>query len=295
METDQRQPWEDFLQKKRDVQQLREALAARHAEKEKAYESLAALRNQLKTQAVLITTLRQERDALTDGVKALKAEREKVQVRVQEKSLEKEEVEQQWKKLREDLSLEKNPARIAEYIAAIEKKIETEVMPFSQELVLTKKTKELKGKLRQVQELSRAEQRKNTVAADFAGTRREAQDFHTQVQAKARQSQEKHERMLATLQELKKLREEEQPLAEQHLTLKVQYHEGREKLNLAFQDLRAWERLFEKNTALRRQKARALEEEQLAKMREAVEEKLKKGQKLRMEDILAFQTGKDTD
>src|SRR3989338_4707267 len=239
METDQRQPWEDFLQKKSDVQQLREALATPHAEKEA--------------------------------------------------------VEQQWKKLREDLSQENNPARLAEYLAALEKKIETEVMPFSQELLLTKKTKELKGKLRQVQKLSLAEQRRNTVAADFAGTRREAQDFHMQVQEKARQSQEKHERMLATLQELKKLREEEQSVAEKHLASKVQYHEERKKLNTAFQELQMLERLFEKNTALRRQKARALEEEQLAKMREAVEEKLKKRQKLCMEDILAFQTGKYTD
>ncbi|MDP3639585.1 MAG: hypothetical protein Q8R53_00070 [Nanoarchaeota archaeon] len=293
MESNQRQPWEDFLQKKREVQQFHEALAARHAEKEKVYESLAALREQLKTRAVLITTLRQERNVLTDDVKSLKAEREKVQVRVQEKSLEKEEVEQQWKKLREDLSLENNPARLAEYLAALEKKIETEVMPFSQELLLTKKTKELKGKLRQVQKLSLAEQRRNTVAADFAGKRREAQDFHWQVQEKARQSQEKHQRMLATLQELKKLREEEQSVAEKHLALKVQYHEERKKLNAAFQDLWALERLFEKSTALRRQKSRALEEEQLAKMREAVEGKLKRGEKLRMEDILAFQTGKE--
>src|SRR3989338_2240643 len=121
METDQRQPWEVFLQKKRDVQQLREALATRHAEKEKVYETLAALRDQLKTRAVLITTHSQERNVLTDEVKALKSTREQLQGKVQEKSLEKEAVEQQWKKLREDISQENNPARLAEYLAALER------------------------------------------------------------------------------------------------------------------------------------------------------------------------------
>lgn len=289
MENDHKLLWETFLEKKKAVQQLREALASLHAEKENAFQALSALREQLRQQAVQITTLRQERNALTDEVKSLKAVREKLHKTVREKSTEKDDVEKQWKKLHEDLSKASRPERIAEAIAAIEKKIETEVMPFSQEQQLTKKTKELRQQLRKVQELSVAEQRKNTVTADFAEKRRDAHTYHRQVQDRAQQSQGKHGQMLAQLQQLQQLRADEQSLAEKHLALKVHYHEERKKLGAAFDELRALERLFEKNTALRRQKERAYQEEQLEKKQEEVEEKLKKRQKLTMEDILAFQ------
>lgn len=277
---------EEYVQKKKDVSMLRTQLISLNTDKEKVFQELRSLGQQTKPLMGQINKIKQERDELTTKVKTLKEEREKLNETVKEKAHEKQEVMDKQKGLVRDSPSTENPGRIKAEIARLEMKIQTEVIPFEKEQQFTKHIKELKLKLKQLEQLGLAWREASTASAGFSHARQKANDMHQEIQVVAQQSQEKHQQMNGLYDQIKKLRQQEKPLKQKYGELKAQW-EGLKKT-------------FDETVARANELAKLFHEEEetsfKAKAREKsalVQEKLKSGKKLRMEDILAFQASKE--
>ncbi len=277
---------EEYLQKKKEVSELRAQLTSINIEKEKSYQELRSGGQQIRAIMGNINKLKQERDQLTTQVRSLKEEREKLNEAVKEKAHDKQEILVQKKDVLKDTERKENPGRLKAEIARLEMKIQTEVMPFTKEQQLTKHIKELKAKIKQAEQRGEAWKEVHTASADFSEARKKANDIHRQIQEIAQQSQEKHQQMNTFYGQLKQLRQQEKPAKQKYLELKSKLDEGKKKFDELVARVNELAKLFhDDNEKSFKAKAREKSAE--------VQEKLKSGKKLRMEDILAFQAGKE--
>lgn len=272
----------EFDEKKKELSKLRAQLNPLNSQKEQIFQELRSLRNKFKPLQERIKTLKNARDDFTKQVKTLKEERTQLNLAVKEKSVSKKEVDQKKKEMLEKVDLGDSPARIKAQIRKLEEKIETEVIPFSQEEKIRKIIKGLKAQYNQVKGLDEVWKAVNTTGADFAEARRKAEQSHRKVQELAGQSQEKHTEINKLYRELKELRKNEHPLAEKYLDLKAQCQQLKKSLDGLFQRVNELSKLFTNED--RKSRKQILRE----KTSEVVE-KIRKRQKLSTEDILAFQ------
>lgn len=280
------EPKEEYLQKKKEVSQLRAQLTSLNIEKEKVYRELHSGGQQIRSIMGQINQIKQERDQLTSQVKALKEEREKLNEVVKEKAQEKQEVLDKKKELLQGVERKESPGRLKTEIARLEVKIQTEVMPFEKEQQLTKHIKELKAKVKQAEQQKEAWKEVTAASADFSESRKKANQIHQQIQEFAEKSQGKHEQMNTFYDQIKKLRQQEKPTKQKYLELKAQLDQLKKNFDESVAGVNERAKLFqEENEKSFRVKAREKSAE--------VQEKLMKGKKLKMEDILAFQAGKE--
>ncbi|MEW5896311.1 MAG: hypothetical protein AB1668_01340 [Nanoarchaeota archaeon] len=272
----------EFYQKKKELSELRSRLNTFGSQKEEAYRQLKAYREKTSSRRDRIRGLRAERDRLTRQVKELKKERDERNVLAKEKSAARKEVDQKRKELLEQVDVGESPAKIRMLIRKLEEKIETEVMPFPHEQQLRKKIKELEAEYKQVEALGEAWKSVNTAAANFAESRRQAEEIHHQVQDLAEQSQAKHEQLVSLLKEGKEYKGEEKLLAEKYLQLKAKFEQAKKEFKEAAVNVDELGKILgEEDKKKFRQKVREKTAE--------VKEKIRKKKKLSTEDILAFQ------
>lgn len=285
-ETDLNELRKEFHQKKRDLVKLRFQLNTIHSQKEEAFHGLRSTQDKIRSKLKQVKSLRETRDTLTKQVKTLKEEREKLNQGVKEKAGKKKEVDQKKQELIEQIDFKGNPAALKRQIDQMETRLETELMPFTKEQQLRKTVKELRVQYKEISQLGTVWKEVNTASADFSEMRRKAQDTHHEVQKIAETSQEKHQEIQKIYDELHQLKEQEQPLAEKHLHLKVEY----ESVKKSFEEIQS--RVNELGKLFKDEEEKdfkSLVREKTAQ----VQDKLKKGKKLSTEDILAFQASKE--
>ena len=277
---------EEFESKKKEVSHLRSQLHTLHESKEAAYNELKAVRDQIKQRTSRIRAFKEERDNLTKQVKELKKERDKFNLIMKEKAVVKTEASKKKEEVLGKFEVREKPSGIKEQIRRLETKIETEVMPFTKEQQIRKVIKELKSRYDKVKILDQVWKEVNMASADFSEVRHKAQDFHESMQKTAHDSQAKHEEINKIYEEVKVLQAQEQPLAEKHHELRTQYEEKKKELEAIGGKADELAKVFHEESE---KSFRTKVKERTAE----VQEKLKKGKKLRMEDILAFQASKD--
>lgn len=277
---------EEFSQKKKLLGSLRSELHSLHQQKEETFHKLRTLHDQIKQHNDQLKVLKENRDALTAKVKELKQQRDTFNQAVKERASEKKIVDDKKKELLEQLDYVDNPQRLKSEMRKLEEKIETEVMPFKKEQELQKKIKELKARYIKVAAVETVWKEANTSSANFSEARRKAQDFHHSMQQMAQQSQQKHEEVNKVFEEIKELRQQERPLADAHRSFKEKYESQRKETEGVAARVKELAALFEEE---QEQNFKHQVKEKTA----AVTEKLKKGKKLSMDDILAFQASKE--
>ncbi len=286
METESSDQRAEWRQKKQELAQLREQLSLRQEEKEKAFHEFKLLHDKIKAHTARLTQLKQERDNLTQHVKAVKGERDQFNLAAREKSEQRKSVEEKQEQVYSHLKVRENPRALKAEIRRLETKIETEALPFTKEQQITKQIKVLKVRAKALEQVEQVQKEMTLAAADFSQARRVAQESHHQVQKLAEQSQQKHEEMNQLYDEIRTWREQEKPLAGKHRQLREQYQQVRKALELVSA------RVQKLNKSFWEEEEKSFNE----KVREktaAVQEKLKAKKKLSMDDILAFQASKE--
>ncbi len=276
----------EFYKKKKELTELRSKLNAISSQKENFFRELRSSRDKLKDRMSKIRTLRQERDELTKQVKELKKGRDELNLAVKETAAVKKGSDQKKKEMMEKLNVAGNPMALKSAIEKIEMRIVTEVMPFEQEEKLRKKIKELKAQFKKLEELGQVWREVHTVAVNLSDTRRRAEESHQKVQEVAAKSQEIHEQINTLYEEVKKSREEERGLAEKYLESKAQYEQLKKSLDELLQRINELGKIFgeEEKKDFRKQ---------VQERTAAVTEKLRRKEKLSMDDILAFQATRE--
>lgn len=272
---------QEFEKLKKEVSALRAKLNPIYKNKEDAFAKMLDVHKEIKQRIETLKKLKEERDSLTNEVKKLKDERNKLNEEVKEKGQELKGIEQEKLKAGKDFE-RSDPSIIESEIERLEQKVETEVIPFTQEQQIRKKIKELKNKKDKLSRLGLIWKDIKTTSRDFFKTRKKAMSSHHDVQEKAQLSQDKHEAMNKVYEELKKLRDEERPFSQQHKQFKEEYHQVKSEIAEKQKKLDQLSGVF-KDISNKRYS------DKIKAKTEEVEEKLKKRKKLRTEDILAFQ------
>ncbi len=276
----------EFSRKKQESVSIRAQLQALSTEKEPLFRQLKILRDKIQVKITQIAELKRERDQRTSQVKQVKQEREKLNLLMKEKAGEKKKVEEKKQVLLEKAVVPQNPHRLKVQIEQLERKIETEVMPFEQEKRIRKQIKELQVLYKQAELVGGMWREVKAVTSDFVQSRHLAQDSHHKVQDLAQQSQQKHEEMNKVYEDVKLLRAEEKPLLEKYQQLRKQQEELKKTLLAVQARVAELSKVFQEDEGTDfRSKVR--------EKKAAVQDKLKKGKKLSMDDILAFQASNE--
>lgn len=270
----------EYQTKKQEMSSLKSSLHSLNTEKEAAYHDLKTLREKISAHTAKIQELKGQRNSLTGQVKELKGERDKLNLVVKEKAQVTHSTDQQKQEVQS--VPRESPQRLRAEIARLERKIETEIMPFPKEQELTKQIKVLKAAYKKIAAAVEVSKEINAVRAEFSESRKKAQDVHQQVQDLAHQSQDVHVNINSLYDEIKSWREAEKKAAERYLLLKEQYAQARQKQD----DL--GKQLDQFSSQLKDQGEKDFKTKVREKTAE-VQEKMKKGKKLSTEDILAFQ------
>jgi uncharacterized coiled-coil DUF342 family protein len=273
----------EFQAVKKELAQCRAKVSTVNKEKEEMFRQLRSIRDKIKVRSRKLKSLKEVRNTLTEEVKKLKSERDSLNSAVKS-------VTENVKSapIREDYSKgydkENDPRKMKRELEMLEQKIEVEVISFTKEQQFRKRIKELQKKLEKVSQQQEDTKQARVAHGQLSETRRKAQQSHKKVQEKASESQGKHEEMNILYDNIKTLREEEKPLVEKYIEHK--------KL---FEDLKIQQDVLQKRVkelsdhfnTVTEQNFKAIAKEKSAE----VKEKMKKGKKLRTEDILAWQAG----
>lgn len=276
---------EDLKEKRKELSTLRSQLRFIYDQKEAQYQQLHSIRASLKSCLTQINSLKSERDQFTNKVKELKQQRDTFNTLTKDKVTINEEATQKKKDLSGKMDIkgdQGNPREIKSLIQKMEHQLETEVMPFPKEEKLRKHVKGLQAQLKKIVELQEAWKISAATATEAAEVRHKAQQLHREVQATAGLSQQKHQLVNSLYEQIKQLREQEKPILEKYQELRDQYQLVKSKI----QQIRPQVEELSKNF---NDKAEKSFKEQIKEKTAQVTEKIKKREKLNIDDILAFQ------
>ena len=234
--------------------------------------------------------LRQERNTLTAKVKEKKEERQKLNEQITEKIKRVKELQAQKVQVQSKSGMTENPSRIKEELDRLNAKIETDVISFDKERAIMKQIHTLEKKYAQYKESAVVWEEHRVLSKEIRQLQQQADTVHREIQTLARESQEKHARVVGDSQNIdemqKKEKQLEQEIDEKQKTLDTTWTELKGELqNLS--DLTGVQEDLDKEEM---RLLREAEHKKLVDLRRAVEEKMHKGEKLTTEDLLVLQS-----
>ena len=261
-----------------------------NAKKEKAFEERKKAGEQIRGKISEIKGFKQSRDNITTNVKEHKAERDKRNTTVKGLVKKLKELEDERNSIIKKHNLKGDPFSIKKDIERLEYKQQTEPMSFDKEKKLMDNIRELKAKYKKLDSITSVSKQIQELKKEINSLRKEADLFHKQIQAQAKQGQEKHVSLLDNSNEINELKKAEKEAEERFLELKKEITDINTKLK---QHLDALGKLYDKlnldKTELKELKKEKIQKS-LEEKRKEVDLKLKQGKKLTTEDIIAFQS-----
>jgi uncharacterized coiled-coil DUF342 family protein len=236
-----------------------------------------------------LKVLRDERNALTDEVKKFKEKRSEFQLIVKKKVMVVKELQKKMDDFTKKSGIRTNPAQLKREIESIELRIETEGVTFNVEKKLMKELKDLNKKFEQTSDVSGIWNEIHAADKEIKLLKNENDEVHKQVQVKAAESQNRHEELVALSKEVDKLRKDEKELLAQIDSIQLIFDEVKKKLESELGRLQDVGSHVQSVKDAKRKKQQRKKEKMVEDMSKDVEEKMKKGEKLTTEDLLAFQ------
>ncbi len=234
--------------------------------------------------------LRQERNALTAQVKEKKDERQKLNTQILEKIKRIKEVQAQKVQAQSKLGVSENPARVKDELDRLNAKIETEVISFDKEKALMKQIHTLEKKYAQCKEASVVWEEHRVLSKEIRELQQKADQVHRGIQRFAKESQEKHARVVVDSQKIDELQKKEQVLQQEIDEKQKLLDASWAELNVELQKLSELTGVQEDFDKEELRLLHESEHKKLVDLRRVVEEKLQKGEKLTTEDLLVLQS-----
>jgi len=276
-------------EKKHAVDQLRNELTVLNEQKEQWFHKKEELNAKIASFISDIKKNKSARDDCSTVVKEHKKLRDELNAKLHTGLEELKKLNNEKTEVLSKRSFKGDPSFIKREIQRLEQTIETNVMSFDKEKQLMKRINELRKQYKECEQTSGLFDRAAKLGKEIDAWHAKANDEHRQMQAKAKESQEKHLAILAVSKQIDDLRKEEQDAFAKFLEFKTKFAEANEKIKIELAGLnKLYGELGEIKEEQREQKQRKIEY-QLEKLEGLVEEKIKKGKKLTMNDILVFQ------
>ncbi|MBS3106294.1 hypothetical protein J4419_01355 [Candidatus Woesearchaeota archaeon] len=284
---------EQISSKRAQVNALQTELRAINERKEKHFREKTELSERIHSLIEEIKRSRQTRDTLTKDVRQFKQDRDKQNEAVKASVARLKEFEAKRDELLKKHNI-KDPTGILRQIEILERKVETDPMSFDREKGIMKQIKELKKKLKDAQEVGNVLKEIRDLSKLTDEQKRVAQESHRRVQGQAKESQERHENLLVASKEIDEIKVKEQQAFQAFIDHKKQFNQKNEQVKQLLAEVHELQAQASGERQEQKERAERKQKETLKERKHSVEEKIKKGQKLTTEDILAFQ-GADTD
>ncbi len=267
---------------KSNVIQLRNKLNSLSSRKEELFRKKEEIKKDVLKLIKDLKESRENRDRLTDEVKKLKERRIELSSKIDEEIEKIKKINSEKRELLKKHEIKRNPSDILKDIERLEFRFETEAMNIEKEKKMMDTIRKLKGDYKKSESISYIFEESNKVDRKINELKKEAKVVYNEVQKKAKLSQDFHEAIVANSPKIDELKEKE-------LTLTVEISKIREEIKKAEGELdKALGDMAEKSRAIDEKKKKEYMET-IGKKILAVEEKLRKGQKLTTDDIIAFQ------
>jgi len=266
------------------IKQLKEQLNTLNAEKEAMFSKKEESSKKIRALISQVVNAKKERNKLTDFVKEVKVKRTKLNAEISEYLKRMDSMKKSLPKKRGE-----SPGRLREKIEQLNRKIETEVMNFSKEQAINKEIRELKKKLgkAEVEGGSLKDYRKTT--QELKKIKKKADAEHKKIQSVAKESQQKHEKILEQSKIIDAIKEEEQKCMAEFLAKKEEFTVVNNKLKDTIKLLHPHKIQLRQDSNERKEQYKKKTKKKLAERKRDAEEKFKKGEKLTTEDLLAIQ------
>lgn len=289
MAQQQKELVEELNKHRVEVSKLRTALNEIGREKESWFRKKGEFSAKIRASIQKIKDNKSKRDALTLEVKALKPKRDGINKEISEKLKEFDSAKKEKTGIAKSSGIKDPPSKIKQQIEKLEFKIETEPMSFDKEQNVMKKIKELKRSYDAAYVADEANKKLKNASHEIRRMGEEANETHKLVQEKARQSQAIHEEILKASAEIDKLKAEEEDVFKKFSELRKQFNELNSQLKDRLKLMNDVKSQLDRIYADKREKRKHEEESFLKSKEDAVNEKIRKGQKLTTEDLLVFQ------
>ena len=274
---------------RRDVTSLKTELNQIDDKKEEWFKKKEDCSKKIKDSIGHIKDDREKRNSLTKEVKDNKEKREQLNKEVKEKISEAKELNKEKEKISKKHHIHEDPSKIKEQIERLEFKIETEGLSFEKEKGIMSIIKNLKKKYKESEKISNVWDQLHTKSKDIDLKKREAEEMHKKIQKTAKESQDKHEGMIALSKEIDGLKKEEEEAFKRFIEFKTKFNEVNDKLKERLVELNNIKLEVDKHIKSKRLEKESKEQAILRNKEHSVEEKLKKREKLTTEDLLIFQ------
>lgn len=272
-----------------EVSKLRNALNELDREKEAWFRKKEEFSKSIRDLIQKIKDSKVKRDSLTHEVRELKPKRDSINREISEKLNELGKLKKERIGIAKSLGISEPPSKIRQNIERLEFRVETETASFEKEKELMKKIKELKKLYDEASIITEFDKKIRDTSDAIKKMRKEANESHTSIQEKARQSQLLHEEILKISAEIDKMKADEEEAFKKFSEFKKRFNEvnGQLKERLKAMNEAKWQ--LDKFFSDRRERKRAEQESLLKSKEEQVNEKIRRGEKLTTEDLLVFQ------
>ncbi len=278
------------------ILELKKKLNAINEEKERWFAKRGQFSKEFKDEIAKVKESIKSRDQLSASVQEQKRKRSDLNKALLEKF-------QVAKTLKEEQKvLEKKQERkipigaLKQRMVFLEKRIETEALPFEKEKELMKQIKDLKKQYDEGQKEEESWQKIRTLSQEIKELKKQADTVHKGVQEIAGASQEKHETLVVTSRKIDDLKKQEREAHEKFIELKKQFGEVNVQLKALLPELKIQQKSKSTEQKNRWQQTEEQKQKAVELRAQKVEEKIKQGGKrvkLTMEDLLAFQGVKE--
>ena len=289
MESSAKELVEELNKHKAEVSKLRNILNELNREKESWYKKKGDISAKIRASIQKIKESKLRRDALTKEVKELKPKRDTINKDISSRSSDLDKLRKEKTELARELDVIDSPSKIKDAIEKLEFRIETEAISFEKEKGIMKKIKELKKLYNNSKDVQEVDKAAKNSAGIIRSMRNEAKDAHHSIQEKARHSQLLHEEILKNSAEIDKMRIEEGDCFKKFSEFKKKFNETNAQFKEQLKAMDAIESQLDKINLEKKEKRRQEQESFLKSKEEAVNEKIKRKEKLTTEDLLVFQ------
>ncbi|MBI2101761.1 hypothetical protein HYT53_04065 [Candidatus Woesearchaeota archaeon] len=277
-----------------EASKLRNALNELDKEKESWFKKKEEFSKKIRDSIQAIKYSKAKRDFLTKEVRELKPKRDAINKDINGELKEFDRLKKEKLGIAKSLDIKEPPSRIKQNIEKLEFRIETETSSFEKEKELMKKIKQLKKLYEDSKAIDDADKNLKNSSDEIKRMKKEANDIHKLVQEKAHQSQILHEGILKLSAEIDKMKIEEEAVFRKFSELKSKFSDVNSQLKEKLKAMNDVKASLDRISSDRREKKRQEVESFLKSKEDAVNEKIKRKEKLTTEDLLVFQKfGKD--
>ncbi len=280
---------------KAEISEMKSELDKVNSVKEEWYQKKDEFSKEIVKLIREIKSFRSLRDKLTASVRESKEKRTKMNSLINEKIA-------AIKKLQEERGIkpgkngrDESPAALKRELEGLRYKLETSPMSFDAEQKMMKLVHSIEKKLAGMGDVSGLNSNIKELSKEIDALKKEADEVHHTIQTNAKESQKKHEEMIAFSKRIDELKVKEEEAFATFKKHKEEFMALNEKLKEKLRELAEInKKLDAHHIETGHKKKKSNEKANAVKLEEkkvSVEEKIQKRQKLTTEDLLVFQKG----